>query len=535
MEENRGYPLPEQIEEQYRYITYLIGSMEICVEKDDGTEKREIVEKELLLRNVYPINPVKLETSKTGLRTGEIKEKMSGWVASGNWELFKEKAKEIWKGKQYIDGKEELVHIPGDIDYVTMSNWLTFTYSKGDKPCIEENSQILMDDLTSKSIREIEIGDKIKGIIKINGVSKLITSIVMEKYYKGKKNTLLTKDSFDNQIITTPEHKFLSPNKKHGSKYESISDINEVFSLPFAYQNDLFLKGWLVGYLQHDGNFWESKVAHRVSALSDKEIEIDKIYNLLKYFKFNPKKRILKKNNNIYFEVATYSIRDYEILKEWKHLHDNIISFKQGWIAGAIDADGYYEKESIRYTQSIIHEEQIAIFEKYCNELDLHYSKNIRKLRDSFIKNRKVNSHREVCICLSKLYFAEIPSQLEYKRKKLTVTIDKMRNFVTSEKYYRLPVYDIVTTTGNFIANGFIVHNCGSFFECGIALEHNIPIYLITDLLKKELPKSLLQGVLVSGGEAFNSLKDYLEFIDKKYKLKRKEPKIEIKEEKKND
>ena len=211
MEENRGYPLPEQIEEQYRYITYLIGSMKICVEKDDGTEKREIVEKELLLRNVYPINPVKLETSKTGLRTGEIKEKMSGWVASGNWELFKEKAKEIWKGKQYIDGKEELVHIPGDIDYVTMSNWLTFTYSKGDKPC-------------------------------------------------------------------------------------------------------------------------------------------------------------------------------------------------------------------------------------------------------------------------------------------------------------------------------------GSFFECGIALEHNIPIYLITDLLKKELPKSLLQGVLVSGGEVFNNLNDYLEFIDKKYKLKRKEPKIETKEEeKKND
>lgn len=135
MEENKTYPTPEQINDQYKFITYLIGSMEICAEKDDGTEKREGVEKELLLRNVYPINPVTLEKSKTGLRTEEVKKKMSGWISSGNWELFKAQAKPIWKGKQYIDGKGELVHIPGDIDYVTMSDWITFTYSKGDKPC----------------------------------------------------------------------------------------------------------------------------------------------------------------------------------------------------------------------------------------------------------------------------------------------------------------------------------------------------------------------------------------------------------------
>ena len=135
MEENKVYPTPEQIGDQYKFITYLIGSMEVCAEKDDGTEKRVGVEKELLLRNVYPINPVTLESAKTGLNTGEVKEKMIGWVASGNWDLFKEKSIEIWKGKTHIDGKGELVHIPGDVDYTTMSDWLTFTLNKGDKPC----------------------------------------------------------------------------------------------------------------------------------------------------------------------------------------------------------------------------------------------------------------------------------------------------------------------------------------------------------------------------------------------------------------
>jgi len=135
MDEPKIYPLPTQIKKRYRYITYLIGSMEVCAEKDDGSGKRVEVEKELLLRSIYPINPVTLEASKTGMKTGEVKEKMIGWVASGNWELFKESAKGIWKGAQYIDGKAEIIHVPGDIDYVLMSDWLTFTLQKGDKPC----------------------------------------------------------------------------------------------------------------------------------------------------------------------------------------------------------------------------------------------------------------------------------------------------------------------------------------------------------------------------------------------------------------
>ena len=121
--------------DKYKYTTYLIGSMEKTAEKDDGSSKREIFETEFLLRDVYPINPVKLEESKTGMKTEEIKEKLAGWLASGNWIQFKKVAKEIWQGKTYVDGKNDLIHIAGDITYVSMSNWLTFLYNKGDRPC----------------------------------------------------------------------------------------------------------------------------------------------------------------------------------------------------------------------------------------------------------------------------------------------------------------------------------------------------------------------------------------------------------------
>jgi len=122
------------MKEKYKFITYLIGSMEKTAEKDDGSSKREIFESEFLLRDVYPINPVKLESSKTGMTTDEVKEKMKGWVAGGSWDLFRRHAKNIWKG---VDKEEngQLIHIPGDIDYVLMSKFLTFGFNKGDSPC----------------------------------------------------------------------------------------------------------------------------------------------------------------------------------------------------------------------------------------------------------------------------------------------------------------------------------------------------------------------------------------------------------------
>lgn len=123
------------IREKYKYLSYLVGSMQTTAEGDCGQSKRELVEQALIARNVYPINPVRLERSKTEMNSEELNKKMVGWIASGNWELFKEMAWYIWKGKSTVDEKGQITHIPGDIDYVKMSDWITFTLNKGDSPC----------------------------------------------------------------------------------------------------------------------------------------------------------------------------------------------------------------------------------------------------------------------------------------------------------------------------------------------------------------------------------------------------------------
>jgi len=137
MEENKvdsNYLLTE-LEDQYDYISYLVGAMQFTAEKDGGQEKREDFVRELLLRGVFPINPVTLEKLKTGMSIKEATEKISGWIASGQREKLRECGRNVWKGKEGITEEGNIVHVAGDLDYTKMSNWITFILNKGDQPC----------------------------------------------------------------------------------------------------------------------------------------------------------------------------------------------------------------------------------------------------------------------------------------------------------------------------------------------------------------------------------------------------------------
>jgi len=73
---------------------------------------------------------------------------------------------------------------------------------------------------------------------------------------------------------------------------------------------------------------------------------------------------------------------------------------------------------------------------------------------------------------------------------------------------------------------------CGTYGEAMLAYVHNIPIYLIRTMPKSKYSKTLLGWVLGSGGAIFENQTQLLEFIDKKYKLKKRKP---VKKEKVDD
>ena len=65
----------------------------------------------------------------------------------------------------------------------------------------------------------------------------------------------------------------------------------------------------------------------------------------------------------------------------------------------------------------------------------------------------------------------------------------------------------------------------GTLIELALAWYRGIPVYLITQIPKTHINKSILFFVLDSGNEQgaiFPNQKQLLEFLDKKYKLKRR-------------
>ena len=237
--------------EGYKYITYLIGSMEKTAEGDDGSSKREKLQEELLIRKVYPINPVQLEKYKINISTDKAKKQMNEWLKNKEVSPFKDFSRLIWKGKYFIDKKYGLIHIPGDIEYVTMSDWITCVFNKGDRPCVDKNTQVYLTDFSTKNIKDLKVKDKILGFKKEKDKTYFTESIVLDVLEKGKKETFQYINDNGNTIYSTPDHEFLTPNRKKGSIYRPVSTIKETFAVPFIEQNEKFNLRYLCGYFQN--------------------------------------------------------------------------------------------------------------------------------------------------------------------------------------------------------------------------------------------------------------------------------------------
>ena len=125
--------------------TYLVGPMEDTKAKDGGRGWRIPIKEKLEKRvdsngnGIYVFDPTIEEQSKVGMESEELHKKVQGWLASGNNEKIAEYGGLIWKGKTYLEktdsGQARLIHIMGDVDYVTNSRFLIAKMEPGDKPC----------------------------------------------------------------------------------------------------------------------------------------------------------------------------------------------------------------------------------------------------------------------------------------------------------------------------------------------------------------------------------------------------------------
>ncbi len=527
--------MEEQIINQH-IKCYLIGAMESTNSKDEGVGWRSRLRPELQKRvdanknPIYVFDPTVHEEEKVGMPTKEFHAQLDKWIASGNLQKVADGMDCIWRGKTSTgeddQGNEIQKHVMGDIDYVRKSNFLILNIDEGDKPCLHKDTLITMADFTKKKIKDIKEGDYILGTISKNKKTYFVPSKVIGQYNKGYKKVYNLLSNFNN-IICTPDHKFLVASKRGSSIYKTAEEIVnknlKIWDIEHT-DNDLdFYKGWICGYLDNDAHLRSNKWGVQINIASDKQTEVLKIKKILENFKLTNIKISSKKGidkrypKSITWFLNIYNRNDYnKVIKILKTKESK--QFKKGWITGAIDADGWYDKWDIRYSQSEVNFDNYLKMKDYLKSLHIKINEQVRSRETNFSKLK----NKDFILSFSKKYLFLLPSQFLYKRKMKNKTlngINKSRMIKNNNSFSN--VYDITTETGNFIANGIITHNCGTYAEAFLAFERRIPIYMIqNNMALKDYNKSLLGWVIGSGGAIFPNQKQLLEFLDKEYKLK---------------
>lgn len=358
--------------------------------------------------------------------------------------------------------------------------------------CVSGDTQISMTDNTTKTIKDIVIGDKIisidenennkknyKGMkLKEGIVTKLFEPRYVEKLYH-----IITEDG--NELYITGEHPILTNRKKWksidwiiNSKEESI-----VYNIDLPIYNNIdfinteqYMIGYMVACWLGDGGF-KKYTYERIKKTGNKTKYIDTQYSCrfvvkddnimnffkkcLDYFEYEYTEypfKISNKYNIIQNAVSCRKEITYDKIIDLIESNLNINTdenYYRGFLAGIYDCEGCFSDYTIKIYNSndeII--EQIETALKYFNleyiikEHEQYVNKIVRTIR---LYNGSRNKFLET-----------VYPQCEYKRICWQGYSLNNRTKIKSieEINYNDYVYNIETDTHTYIANNILVHNC---------------------------------------------------------------------------
>lgn len=332
--------------------------------------------------------------------------------------------------------------------------------------CIDENTLILMGDLSEKPIKDIEIGEFIIGI-KWNekNIPKFIKSQVQRKWNTIRKAIKIELEN-KKQLICSEDHRWYS---NRGWKYTMGSMFGKNRrpylttnnSLPFLRENNYtnleettnYKKGYLSGMIKGDAHLKKHNIAKKGYsyqfrlALIDNEPLIDCQKYLKEFgvktnwFEFNEKMNGIRTNKEVNIERIRFII---------KNIKDK--EFLRGFIAGVFDAEGSIYKNTLSIANS---DYSILSTIRYGLKLfDFDFGESKDK-RSNVIHIRIKGGYQEVIRFFQIFNTKIIRKRKIYGRWRKS---SKILNIISLNKEKEM--IDIQTTSGNFIANGFIAHNC---------------------------------------------------------------------------
>jgi DNA repair photolyase len=394
-----------------------------------------------------------------------------------------------------------------------------------------------MGDGRTKPIAQLSVGDEIYGTERRGAYRRYVKTRVLAHWSTFKPAHRLTLED-GTQIIASGDHRFLS---RRGWKHVTGA-MSGPLRRPYLTTNDKLMgtggfakppldsegyrRGYICGIVRGDGHVGSYRYArgstHRFRlALTDLEA-LRRTRDYLDYvgvetteFLFQEATATTRRLTAIHTQRRDRVERIRELI-EWPRRSNP--DWRKGFLAGIFDAEGSYDGNSVRIVNK---DEAILDWITWClRRLGFDYVEE-GPTPNGCIAIRLVGGLREVL-----RFFHTVDPAITRKRDiagRMVKTFAPLRVLDVEPLGMEMPMYDITTGTGDFIANGVVSHNCFARpthtyldfnaredFEREIVVKVNVP-----ELLRAELARPSWKGEHV----ALGTNTDPYQWVEGRYRL----------------
>ena len=393
--------------------------------------------------------------------------------------------------------------------------------------CLVGETPILMADGRTKPLAEVRVGDQIYGTVKRGYYRRYALTTVLAHWSTAKPAYRVTLED-GTEVVCSADHRFLT---ERGWKHVTGAECG-LMQRPFLTVNNKLMgvggfaeppketvayrHGYLCGMIRGDGTIGHYRYSRRVQggehihmfrlALADRE-GLERAADYLaevgiscREFTFSEESATRRPMTAIRTSRRD-DVRTIEWLIGWP---DNpTLDWRKGFLAGIFDAEGSYSG-SLRIPNTDL--EIISWTVSSLESLGFEYVVEPRNLPNGIVYIRLRGGLREVL-----RFFHTVDPAITRKRSIDGTALKsnaKLRVAAIEPLGLELPMYDITTGTGDFIANGVVSHNCyarnshtyldldaGADFDTKVVVKVNAP-----ELVRKKMASPTWSGEHIAMG-----------------------------------
>jgi len=354
-----------------------------------------------------------------------------------------------------------------------MYEWVTHTWNAIKGKCLHDCSychpagtMIMMSNFTQKDIKNVVAGDSIIGIRQKDsmGFYRFTESVVVAISKRKEKTIKITTN--DSEIICTKEHPLMGSTETRNcsdwkaarafSPYEHLRYVSKESRGPYSTEHRL---GYIKGIIDGDGcvfNFQNKYKGFEIVCI-DEELRNKIREDFIEMLDIRLKDGIKRSNKKSYGSdcpmLHTRVTKEINQLCNMTKFRLNI-EFAKGYIAGMLDTDGSIGKNgSIRISQS-----------KTANKVKLKQIKDCCGLLNITFRSEEngVRILGGFKFKIEMLFNYGIYHSVKSRRLLIGNSFKGSTHskIISIKACQETKVYNLQTECENFIANGFIVHNC---------------------------------------------------------------------------